>query len=359
MLMGVAAFVVDLGSAYAAQRNLQSSADAADAGAEEASRPRQRQSTTRRSTARPARTPTRTSVTSTKSVTTTCIDRRRLCLRRGHGQRNSPPEDVLRSRARRPHLHDQRQGSRVSRTVERQGECWCRAHTRARAARAVPTSNPGTGVTADHDPTPTDHDPDPTTTPTTTAGVHTDHDDDRHDDSDDNDHADHNGDDDNNTGESASPTLGTRLSTGPVTVGTTVNDTATLTGRIVERRRHGHIHRLLQQRLLVEFRHCRHGDGQSRRRSEFERPHLQLLWARFYWEARYSGDAGNHPALSPCTSEDAFTRCTARAHSAIRTRATRRSRARSSTRAPCCARSHPPLQGRATRSRPGTTTSTR
>jgi hypothetical protein len=99
-----------------------------------------------------------------------------------------------------------------------------------------------------------------------------------------------------------SPTLSTKLSTSPVTTGTSVNDTATLTGATSDAG--GTVSYTVfsdagcsQNPVTAGTVTVSHGLVPNSNALSFANP------GTFYWQASYSGDAKNRPALSACTSE--------------------------------------------------------
>ena len=123
MLMGIAAVVVDIGYAYAAQRNLQSSADAAAlAGAEGLPDIGNAVTFARAVRVTDGQNTHGDLGVVSESVTTACVVARAwLPERRRRRRRNRAPGHILRARPRSSPLHSPRQGGGMSRPAERQG----------------------------------------------------------------------------------------------------------------------------------------------------------------------------------------------------------------------------------------------
>ena len=130
-----------------------------------------------------------------------------------------------------------------------------------------------------------------------------------------------------------------------------VHFTAALSGATSDAARAGDLHGLLRRRHTGS-RTQRPPAARRRSRTAssraLERPVVQQP-GTFYWEARYTGDAGNNPAPSPAHSSSRPPAPRPLCARFCGPGASRRSRARSSMRAPCCAPFSPAIDGGARR----------
>ena len=302
VLIGVTALVVDLGFAYAAQRNLQSSADeAALAGAQglpdlDSAVSFAQQYGSNGANDHPAFGDV------DENVTTTCVD----------GTAGCSDDAVVVNEVSHPHTFFARVLGVQLITLSVKAVA-CRdaisgavllvsTNYNGPNCAPVPNGNPGTGVTSSPStttqattttPAPTTTAPATTqstpaqTTPTTTQSQPT-----------------------TSTPTTTAPltpgvnttTLSTKLSASPITVGTTVNDTATLTGATSDAG--GTVTYIVfsdagcsQNPVAGGTVTVSHGVVPNSSSLSFANP------GTFYWQASYSGDAKNKPALSACTSE--------------------------------------------------------